>query len=496
MDGIFLSARHLTKRYGGVIALDDVDLTVHKGEVHCLVGENGSGKSTLVKIITGVVQPEFGAEIEIEGERVRSLTPYDALRKGVQVVHQDLSLFPNLTVAENIAVTRHVARGRSLVLWSVVHRIAHDAVGRIGVELDLDVPVASLPVADQQLVAICRALASDARLMIMDEPTSSLTRKEVDRLFGVISELQDHGIATLFISHKLDEVLEISQRVTVLRDGKKVGTLERQDIDREKLIRFMTGKEIAYTRSQPQVDGQPVVLEVKHLSKKGNFADISFALHRGEVLGIIGPLGSGRTELALSLFGMNPPDGGVVHVDGVPVKLASNGDAIRHGIAYVPEDRLRQGLVINQSVGNNLIITAFGKLLGRLRLIDGRRKNRFCETAVQEFDIKTPTIDVPARTLSGGNQQKTVIAKWLSIKPKILLLDGPTIGIDVAAKGTIYEIIRDLARDGVSVLLISEEVPEVLNNCGRVLLMKKGRIVAEFKSDGITEDELQRQMAG
>lgn len=495
MNDVFLSARHLAKRYGGVIALDDVDLTVRRGEVHGLVGENGSGKSTLVKIITGVVSPEAGAEIEIAGERVRLLTPYDALRRGVQVVHQDVSLFPNLSVAENIAIVRYVEHGRSPVRWGTVRGIAREALRKIDSDLPLDLPAGSLPVADQQLVAVSRALASDARLLIMDEPTSALTRQEVGRLFRLIGDLRDRGIATLFISHRLDEVLEISERVTVLKDGRKVGTFDRGALDRGTLVRLMTGKEITYTRFRPRLDSQPLVLEVRHLSKAGNYADVSFALHRGEVLGLIGPLGSGRTELALSLFGMNPPDTGAIYIDGAPARLASNGDAIRHGIAYVPEDRLRQGLVINQSVGNNLVITAFSQLLGRFRLIDGKRRTQYCETAVRKFDIRTPSLEAPARALSGGNQQKVVIAKWLSTRPRILILDGPTIGIDVAARSAIYEIIQDLARDGVSVLLISEEAGEVLSNCGRILLMKKGRIAAEFKSDEITEEELQRRMA-
>ncbi|MDR7470580.1 MAG: sugar ABC transporter ATP-binding protein [Armatimonadota bacterium] len=494
MSGVFLRANHLSKRYGGVIALHQVDLTVEEGEVHGLVGENGSGKSTLVKIITGVVQPEAGAKIEMGGEHFRGLTPYSALRKGVQVVHQDLSLFPNLSVAENIAVVQHVAGGRRVVSWSTMRQMAVAAMRKIGVELDPDVPVGSLPVADQQLVAICRALASDARLLVMDEPTSALTRAEVDRLFGVIKELQSHGIAILFISHKLDEVLAISQRITVLRDGRKIGTLPRGEVDREKLVRLMTGKEIAYAKTPSRGHPGDAVLEVRGLSKRGNFADISFTLFRGEVLGIIGPLGSGRTELALSLFGMNPPEAGTVLVEGKPVTLAVNGDAIRHGIAYVPEDRLKQGLVINQSVGNNLILTALDRLRGRLGLLDRRRGRQFCDQAVAEFDIRLPSLDAPARTLSGGNQQKTVIAKWLSIKPRILILDGPTIGIDVGAKEMIYEIIRNLSGEGVSIILISDEVQEVLSNCGRILLMKHGRITREFANDDVSAEQLQQAL--
>ncbi len=485
-------ARKISKRYGGVLALDNVDLTLDKGEIHCLVGENGSGKSTLVRIIAGVAQPEPAAEIEINGERIQHLTPLESFRKGIQVVHQDLSLFPNLTIAENIAVTQYVEKGRSIIKWKNIKKVAEEAIGKLGIELELDALVGSIPIADQQLVAICRALASNAKLLIMDEPTSSLTREEVDRLFSIIRDLQSKGIATLFISHKLDEILEIGQRITVLRDGKKIRTFEKKEVDKQKLIYLITGKEIKYSKHQLQSNDQDIVLEVRNLSKKGHFKDINFKLYRGEVLGIIGPLGSGRTELALSLFGITPPGSGEVYIEGKPVKIKSNVDAIKCGIGYVPEDRLTQGLVLNQSVENNLIITALDKLLSKLRLINVKKREEFAEGAVKRFDIKVPSIDSPAKTLSGGNQQRTVIAKWLSIKPRILILDGPTVGIDVAAKGSIYDIIEDLASQGVSIVLISDEVPEVLNNCGRLLLMKKGRIVGEFYSNEITEEELYR----
>ena len=487
-----MTARKVSKRYGGVLALDNVDLTLDKGEIHCLVGENGSGKSTLVRIISGVAQPEPGAEIEIGGERIQHLTPLESFRKGIQAVHQDLSLFPNLTIAENIAVAQYVEEGQSIIKWRNIKKIAEEAIGKLGIELELDAIVGSIPIADQQLVAICRALASNAKLLIMDEPTSSLTKEEVDRLFSIIRDLQRDGIATLFISHKLDEILEIGQRITVLRDGKKIGTFEKEEVDKQKLIYLMTGKEIKYSKRQLQSNNQDIALEVRNLSKRGHFKDINFKLYRGEVLGIIGPLGSGRTELALSLFGMLPPDSGEVYIEGKPVKIKSNVDAINYGIGYVPEDRLTQGLVLNQSVENNLTITALDKLLSKLKLINVKKRKEFAEGAVERFDIKVPSIDSPVKTLSGGNQQRTVIAKWLSIKPRILILDGPTIGIDVAAKGSIYDIIEDLASQGMSIVLISDEVPEVLNNCGRVLLMKKGRIVGEFYSNEITEEELHR----
>src|SRR5712691_60035 len=409
MADALLIATHLSKRYGGVVALDRVDLTMRVGEVHGLVGENGSGKSTLVKILTGVVRPEPGGDIEIGGERVRAMTPPEALRRGVQVVHQDLSLFGNLSVAENIAIPQYVESGRSLIHWRTIRRIADEALRRLAVDLPLDVPVRALPVADQQLVAICRAITSRARIVIMDEPTSSLTRREVDRLFRVIRDLQGQGLAVLFISHKLDEVLEIGQTVTVLRDGRLVGTFARRELTRDRLTELMTGRQIAYTKPPSAPDGTPVVLDVQHLTRHGQYADITFALRRGEVLGVIGPLGSGRTELALSLFGLNPPDGGIVQVDGASLTLTTNARAIRAGMAYVPEDRLTQGLVISQPVATNLIITALGRLTGRLGLLDGARRRAFAENAAHDFDIKTPSLETPARALSGGNQQKTVM---------------------------------------------------------------------------------------
>jgi simple sugar transport system ATP-binding protein len=496
MGDAVLTATNLSKRYGGVLALDHVNLAVHTGEVHGLVGENGSGKSTLVKILTGVVHLEPGALMTVGGESVRMLTPANALRRGVQVVHQDLSLFSNLSVAENIAITRYAESGRKLIHWRLIRRMANDALRRLVVQLPLEAPVRALPVADQQLVAICRAIASDAKVLIMDEPTASLTRREVDRLFKVLRDLQGQGLAVLFISHKLDEVLEIAQTVTVLRDGHRVGTFARPELTRDRLTELMTGRQIAYARVPPLPPVAPVVLDVQHLTKRGQYADLTFAVRRGEILGIIGPLGSGRTELALSLFGMNPPDSGTVRLDGKPLAMAANADAIRTGIAYVPEDRLTQGLVANQPVATNLIVTAFDRLVGRFGLLDPQRRREFAGMAVREFDIRTPSLDTPARALSGGNQQKTVIAKWLSSRPKILILDGPTIGVDVAAKGTIYAMIQRLTTEGVSVLLISEEIPEVLANCHRILVMTHGRIVAEFAGAQVTEDQLVARIAG
>ncbi|MBS1253144.1 MAG: Xylose import ATP-binding protein XylG [Anaerolineales bacterium] len=487
----FLSMQNVSKRYVGVQALDAVDFEINKGEIHCLVGENGSGKSTLIKIISGAVRPDEGAQIEIKGERFLDYGAIDAIHRGIEVIYQDLSLFPNLPVAENIALSQIVARGNRFVNWRDVQHIAEEAMDRIGVELSLDELLADILIADQQLVAICRALTRDVRLMIMDEPTASLTRKEVDSLLAVVHDMQSKGIATLFVSHKLDEVLQIAERVTVLRDGEKVGTFSSQELDDEKLTMLMTGKRVEYTQYVAEGQNDDVLLEARNLSKRGNFQDISFQLHRGEILGITGLLGSGRTELALALFGANPPEAGEILVRGRPTHLNSIQEAIGLGIGYVPENRLEQGLIMKQSIGKNIVITILKKLLNEFGLIDLNATQATIHNWIEELSIMVPSAGSPAQNLSGGNQQRVVLAKWLATDPDILILDGPTIGIDVAAKRAIHDIIRELAKQGIAIILISDEVPEVLQNCNRVIVMHKGRFIAEYDPQQATVDEVQ-----
>ena len=472
--------------------MDSVDFEIRRGEIHCLVGENGSGKSTLIKIISGVVQPDDGAYIEIEGERFQHFSSLDAIRKGIEVIYQDLSLFPNLTVAENIALSQIIATGSKLIRRREMRRIAEEAMARIGVHLPFDAPVRELSIGDQQLVAICRALTHDVKLVIMDEPTASLTKKEVDALFTVVKDLQSKGIATLFVSHKLNEVLQIAERVTILRDGKKVGTFASQELDDEKLAMLMTGKRVGYAKEITGSERGEVLLEVRGLSKRGNFQDVSFQLRAGEILGLTGLLGSGRTELALALFGMNPPDSGEILIHGRRVHITSVQEAIRLGIGYVPENRLVQGLVMQQPVGRNITITVLRKLLNRWGLMDSNLMRDLVHQWVEELSIRVPSVDAPVQTLSGGNQQRVVLAKWLATAPKILILDGPTVGIDVAAKSAIHEIIRGLADQGIGVLLISDEIPEVYHLCHRILVMHKGRFVAEFDVARTTIEEIHR----
>lgn len=487
----FLRLRQVSKHYAGVTALDKVDFELENGEIHCLVGENGSGKSTLIKIISGTVTADPGSLIEIEGEVIHTHKAIDAIDRGIQVIYQDLSLFPNLTVAENIALGEFVSEHRRYIHWKQLFQNAERAIARINVNLKLDALVSEISIADQQLVAICRALTRDVKLIIMDEPTSSLTRREVESLLSVVMEMKSKGIATLFVSHKLNEVFQIADRISVLRDGKMVGVFASSEMNEEKLTHLMTGKKVAYQNFTLSSNGNKPILEVRGLNRESEYTDINFQLFPGEILGITGLLGSGRTEMALSLFGINKPDEGQIFVEGKPVKIKSVQDAMRLGIAYVPEDRLVQGLVNQQPVGDNIIITIIDLLKNRFKLLDKSKKKKNIERWINELEIKVPSVDSPAQTLSGGNQQRVVLAKWISTDPKILILDGPTIGIDVAAKFSIHEIIRNLAKKGIAIILISEEIPEVYNNCNRVLVMRKGCIVKEFDTNQVTMDDIQ-----
>jgi len=487
----FLRLSNISKSFGGVQALKGVDFSIGKGEIHCLVGENGSGKSTLIKIISGNLQPDSG-EIWIKDQIYKHLRSIDSINMGIQVIFQDFALFPNLTVAENIAYSQLVEKKKKILNWKEIESIARLATDKIKIKLDLNEQVGNLSVANQQMVAICRALTSDLRFLILDEPTSALTKKEIDQLFVVVKDLQQKGISVMFVSHKLNEVLEIAERVTVIRDGQNVATLPRQEITNEKLIYLMTGKEITYSRNQKSIQTQKKLLEVQNLSKSNNFKDISFVLHHGEIFGITGLLGSGRTELALALFGMDPADSGKIFVEGKEVHIRSVKDAIQAGIGYVPENRLEQGLIMKKSVSENIVTVIIKRLLGNFNLIDSKKWDTTVDSWINELGIKVANPEVPVQTLSGGNQQRVVIAKWLSVQPKILILDSPTVGIDIAAKSSIHSIVREMANKDVGIIFISDEIPEVVNNCNRIAIMRNGRIFKQIDAADVTEAEIQR----
>jgi len=485
-----LRLSNISKSFGGVQALKGVDFTIGKGEIHCLVGENGSGKSTLIKIISGNLQPDTG-EIWIEGQVYKHLRSIDSINMGIRVIFQDFALFPNLTVAENIAYSQLVEKKEKFLNWKEIETIARIATEKIKINLDLDEQVGNLSVANQQMVAICRALTSDLRFLILDEPTSALTKKEIDQLFVVVKDLQHKGISVMFVSHKLNEVMEIAEKITVIRDGQNVATLPREEITNEKLVYLMTGKTITYSRYDKKIIPEQKLLEVQHLSKKNNFQDISFILHRGEIFGITGLLGSGRTELALALFGMDPADSGKIFVEGRKVRIQSVKDAVQAGIGYVPENRLVQGLIMKRSVGDNIVTVIIKRLLRNFKLIDSKEWDITVNSWINELGIKVAGSDIAVQTLSGGNQQRVVIAKWLAAHPKILILDSPTVGIDIAAKSSIHKIIREMAEKGVGIIFISDEIPEVVNNCNRIAIMRNGRIIEQINTSDVNEADIQ-----
>jgi simple sugar transport system ATP-binding protein len=491
MQREFLRLEKIHKSFAGVHALKGVDFTISGGEIHCLVGENGSGKSTLIKIISGVLQPDSG-RIVVEGQAVSSLGSAATMARGIQVIYQDLSLFPNLTVAENIAIAEVKERGRGVVNWDEIQAIARAAMDRIQVDLDLDAEVGELPIGNQQLVAICRALTSDLKLLILDEPTSSLPKRDIDNLLGVVRDLQAHGIAVLFVSHKLNEVFAVAERITVLRDGERVATLPPGELDDDRLIALMTGRTLTRKQFAFADEGARTVLEVRRLSKRNNFEDVSFQLRAGEIVGLTGLIGSGRTELALALFGISPAERGEIRVDGKPVRIRSVQDAVAAGIAYVPENRLVQGLVMKHSVEENLTAAVLDRLLGKLGLVDPARKQAVAREWIRTLGIKVSDPAVAVQTLSGGNQQRVVIAKWLAASPRILILDGPTVGVDVMAKGAIHQYVRDLAARGLAVLLITDEIPEAVANASRILIMRAGRIRREIATAGLQIEQVQQ----
>lgn len=490
-----LEVKGVSKAFAGVQALDDVDLTIYPGEIHCLAGENGSGKSTLIKVVAGVLAPDQG-EVVVNGKAYQRLQPIDAIREGIQIIYQDFSLFPNMTVAENLALNQLLAEGRRLVNWGEVDRIAQQALGRIGVDIPLRAPVETLPVADKQLIAISRALLQQAKLIIMDEPTTALTDREVRSLLAIIKRLQASGISVLFVSHKLNEVLEVSEQFTVLRNGRRVANGPAEEFDLDSLTFHMTGRKLPTERASGRADrGGRSLLRVEKLYKRGHFQDVSLEVMEGEILGVAGLLGSGRTALAMALFGLTPVDGGSIYLGGEEVMLKGVPDAVEHGFAYVPEDRLTEGLFLTKPIADNITVSKLDALKGSLGFLEGPDVRREAQRWVDELQVVTPSVHAPVQSLSGGNQQRVVLARWLATQPKLLILNGPTVGVDVGSKADIHAIVRDLAHQGIGALVISDDLAELLHLCDRLVVMKEGRIVETVTDLSMTESELARRLA-
>ena len=482
------------KRFGGVHALNDVTLRVRPGKVMCLAGENGCGKSTLVKIISGVYTKDEGT-VTFEGKEITKINPAEATRLGIQVIYQDLSIFPNLTVRENLAINSEITAGRKLVNRKRWDETARAALAKVGCDIDLDAKMGDLNVASKQLVAICRAMLFNAKLIIMDEPTTALTKKEVDALFVTVRQLRDAGIAIMFISHKTDEIFEISDDVCIMRSGINVYTGETKALTRKQYTKYLTGRDIEDDYFVPKNISAEPVLEVKNLSVDRRVKNVSFDLRKGEILGITGLLGSGRTELALALFGLEKPTDGDIILNGNKVKIKNPIAAQKLRIGYVPEDRLTEGLCLAQPIADNIALSSLkrlGKALGYLKrqdVIDEGWKWQ------KTFSIKTDDVTKNANTLSGGNQQKIVLAKWLANDLDVLILNGPTVGVDVGAKQDIHALVHELANQGLAVIIISDDLPEVVVNSSRVLVMKEGAIVGEMTGDDITEANIAKIIA-
>ena len=479
MSSKLLIAKNISKTFGGVHALKNVDFEVAAAEIHCLCGENGSGKSTFVKTVAGVYTPDSG-EIIFNGRTYHKIGVREAINEGVQVIYQDLSLFSQMSVAENIAINMMVGQDRKYVNWKNIHEMAQMQLNRIGVDMDLKAPIENMSVANQQLVAICRALNMDAKLLFMDEPTTALTKHEVDRLLSIVLELKARGISVVFISHKLDEVMEVADSVSVFRDGEKVGDFSSKEIDERSLSYYMTGRKVEYPRYERKIDDDKPVLNVKNLSKEGHYEDVSMNIRKGDIVGLIGLLGAGRTELALSLFGLNPQDAGSVEVEGQEYRFTSPKQAIAAGISLVPESRQTQGCFLQKDISDNISSAILDKIRNKLGVLDRVYQRNLGQEMIEKLKVVALDAGTMVANLSGGNAQKVVLGKWIATKPKILILDSPTVGVDIGSKAEIYENIQKLASEGMGILMISDDISELMANSNKLYVMKKGRIAGEF----------------
>jgi rhamnose transport system ATP-binding protein len=482
-----LSLRDASKAFGAIHALDGASIDLYAGEAHALVGENGAGKSTLVKIFAGVFPPDQG-KLLVNGNQVVLGSPADARDAGIAVIYQEPTLFPDLTVLENIFVGRQPLRSWHRVDRRAMHRQAEDIFKRLGVQLDLDRIARGLSIAEQQLVEIAKALSLDARVVVMDEPTAALSAYEVERLFRVATSLRQSGVAVLFISHRLEEVFELCQRVTVLRDGKLVVSRELAGLTTDELVRAMVGRDLP-EREPPEQNVGDTVLGVERLTREGVFVDVSFDVRAGEIVALAGLVGAGRSEVARAIFGIDSYDAGSVIVNGQKLKRSSPTAAMAAAVGFVPEDRRQQGLVMSTSITRNIALASLNRLRRALFIFTGVER-RFAADWALKLQIKYGRLSDPVSSLSGGNQQKVVLAKWLSRRPSLLIVDEPTRGIDIGTKAEVHRLLDELASEGVAILMISSELPEVLRVADRMLVMREGRLVAEFDHAAATEESI------
>lgn len=478
----------VSKTYSGIPVLRGAELVVNAGEVHALIGENGAGKSTLMKILAGAERPDAGAQLEYFGERYDEMTPSRSLELGVNVMYQDLSLFPNLSVAENVCFVK--SRGSRRFRKSQVRRSAKQVLDSLGLSYDIDEPVETLSFGRRQLLALARAVASDARLIVMDEPTSALSSSEVAIFYRIVDQLRRRNVGIVFISHKFEEIFQLADSVSVLRDGKTVTSGPIADYTEDALITAMVGRETEYEASRITSAPGDEVLRVEGLALDGMIDDVSFVAHQGEVVAITGLVGSGRTELAHVIFGVTPSSKGRILIAGDEVRVRTPAQAMAHGIGYVPEDRRHQGIFAGHSIAVNISIARLRAVVNRLSQIVAKRELALSDSYIERLDIRPPSSSADAGTLSGGNQQKVLLSRWMNAQPKVLIVDEPTNGIDIGAKREIHRLLQDLARNGAAVVVISSELPEVFAIANRILVMRGGRIVAETTPELSTPEEI------
>jgi ABC-type sugar transport system ATPase subunit len=488
-----LQLKGISKAFSGVQALKDVSFSIYGGQIQGLVGENGAGKSTIIKILAGFYKPDQG-EIVVDNESVAFSSPRDSKNHGISVIHQELLLVPHLTVAENISLGNWPKNNKKLIAWKDMYNRAEEALKMLGANIDPNAIVSTLSTGEQQLVEIARSLSTETRVLILDEPTASLSESETQRLLQIVKNLREKGLAIVYVSHRLEEVFELSDMITVFRDGKLVKSATQKEITPNNIVRLMVGRDVSLERTRKPMLGKKV-LEVRNLTRKGAVENVSFDLREGEILGLGGLVGAGRTEIFRCLFGVDTIDEGEILIDGKPVKIKNSQDAINHRIGFVTEDRKTQGLVLNASIKENASLSILNRIK-KFGMVDKVREKEIVQNYKDQLRIKAPSIETAVISLSGGNQQKVVLARWLATNPKILLLDEPTRGVDVGARSEIQNMIEDLVAQGLAIIIISSDLMELLQLSDRIIVIREGKNVAELLGDKITKEEVIKYATG
>lgn len=491
-----LEMHNIAKNFGGVQALSGINFELTNGEIHALLGENGAGKSTLIKVLGGIHMPDSG-EIYIKQKPAHINSVQDAYDLGIGIIHQEIVMVPELTIAENIFLGREPLTKKGLVNKNKMNKIAQESIQQLGLDLDVNERVGNLTIAQQQLVEIAKAVTFDIKILVMDEPTSSLTGSDIRLLFKIMKKLSEQNVSIIYISHRFEELFEITERITVIRDGLYVDTVNTEDTDSAELVRLMVGRDIEklYTRSSGTITSNEV-LRVEKITREGVIENVSFNLYSGEIIGFSGLVGSGRTELLETIFGAQKIDSGTIYINGNETSIDNTEEAISKGLGMVPEDRKTQGLLLDQSVSFNVTLANIHKLMKNKLIVDEEKRAESVKTYFEDLGIKASSPLTEVSTLSGGNQQKVVIAKWLSTNPQILILDEPTRGVDVGAKSEIYSIIDELSKEGIGIILISSDLPEILNMADRTYVMREGRLVAEVQKDEMTQEKIMHHATG